>query len=135
MWCALGRWALTGICLMLSACSGAPRDRLEQPMPTALSVSDLRLTTTPAEASTSAIAKAPPVTIPIKQATPTATLDATQIMVHGKVYDAELGRDQRFTDATLDCHVTALDWQTHNCRISAPDGIYQLSLMVRPDDE
>ncbi len=104
-------------------------------MPTALSVSDLRLTTTPAEASTSAIAKAPPVTIPIKPATPTATLDATQIMLHGKVYDAAHGLDQRLTDATLEWQFTALDWQSHNGRISAPDGIYQLSLMVRPEDE
>ncbi len=121
--------------LTFAACGGSPLDRPAPATPLLFSPANVTPPSTlHAAAPAASSAPTPTVTLSSLPAA-TAVSGAAQIIVHGKIYDATRGFDQRLTNAVIEWQFTALDWQAHNGRLPVPDGIYQLPLVVRPDDE
>ncbi len=131
----LGCGSIAIVSLMVSACGGAPLDRPATATPVLSPTPHVAPAARPADPSAPVAARhfsTATLSIP---ATATLADHAAQIIVHGKVYDAAYGLDKRLTKAVIEWQFTALDWQAYNGRLSVPDGIYQLPLVVRPDDE
>jgi hypothetical protein len=129
---ALARWSFACAALLLSACGGTPPDRTVPATPALIATSDIL----PQIASAGqVVVQHSPTTTLLAAATATLPPQATAIIIHGKLYDAARGIDQRLTNAVIEWQFTALDWQAYNGRLVVPDGIFQLPLIVRPDDE
>ena len=119
--------------LLLSACSNAPStvERSEPALVQPIAQLAPGVTRTP---SGIFITTQVPPTATRTVIARTALPGSRSVTVQGRVYDA--GDDQRSLNATLEWQFLALDQQPYNGQLSVPaDGLYRLSLPIRPADE